>query len=257
MPDSIPKWIIGLDIIAKTKSSSEIWWDCFDIIQQWKNTLIYLWDVTWHWVPAALVMMMANVAIKTLADWNLEPKDIYKKTNELLFEKIKTNHFMSSVMLRWDNEKQKIYYTWAWHETIIHFSKETWKAVNIKTWWIAIKMVRNIWKLLKEQEIDFKEWDSLVLYSDWITEAKNQKDERYWLDHFTEVIEKNWNFWSEAILENFTKDYSKFVWAVPQDDDVTFILVKNIGQYWWKPVNIIWATKDNAQWIASTEWSWS
>jgi len=56
-------------------------------------------------------MMMANIAIKTLADNKLEAKDIFKKTNELLFEKIKTNHFMSSVMLRWDNEKQKIYFT--------------------------------------------------------------------------------------------------------------------------------------------------
>ena len=257
MPREIPSWIIWLDIIARTKSSSEIWWDCFDIIEQWKNILIYIWDVTWHWVPAALVMMMANIAIRTLADNNKDPEEIYKKTNELLFEKIKTNHFMSSVMLRWDNEKQKIYFTWAWHETIIHFSKETWKAENIKTWWIAIKMIKNIWKLLKESDIDFKEWDCLVIYSDWITEAKNDKGERYWLEHFTEVIEKNWYSWSQVIFENFTKDYSKFVWQEHQEDDVTFILIKNIGQYWWKQLLDISSWKDNQQWISSTEWSWN
>ncbi len=257
MPTSVPSWIVWLDIIAKSKSSSEIWWDCFDIIQQWKNTLIYLWDVTWHWAPAALVMMMANVAIKTLADSNVDPKDIYKRVNELLFQKVKTNHFISSVMLRWDNERQKMYYTWAWHETIIHFSKETWKATNIKTWWIAIKMVKDVSKLIKEKEIDFKEWDVIVLYSDWITEAKNQKDERYWLKHFTEVIERNWNFWSSLIFENFTKDYSEFVWQSPQEDDVTFILIKNIGQYWWKPVLEIWSWKDNNQWISWNQWSWN
>ena len=257
MPTSVPSWIVWLDIIAQTKSSSEIWWDCFDIIQQWKNTLIYLWDVTWHWVPAALVMMMANIAIKTLADSEMSPKDIFKKINELLFEKIKTSHFMSSVMLRWDNERQKMYYTWAWHETIIHFSKETWKVTNIKTWWIAIKMVKDVSKLIKEQEIDFKEWDSLVLYSDWITEAKNQKDERYGLNHFIDIIEKNWNYSTPLIFENFTKDYSKFVWQSVQDDDVTFILVKNIWQYWWEPFLKVWSSKDNKQWISSTEWKWN
>ena len=257
MPDSVPSWIIWLDIIAKTKSSSEIWWDCFDIIQQWRNTLIYLWDVTWHWVPAALIMMMANIAIKTLADWKNNTIEIYKKTNQLLFEKIKTNHFMSSVMLRWDNDKQKIYYTWAWHETIIHFSKETWKAVNIKTWWIAIKMVKNIWPLLKEKEIDFKEWDSLVLYSDWITEAKNSEEKRYWLDHFTEIIQKYWTNSSQVIFDNFTSDYSHFVWQMQQEDDVSFILIKNIWQYWWDPYISIWSSKDNKQWISWTRWSWN
>lgn len=257
MPTDVPKWIIWLDIIARTKSSSEIWWDCFDIIQQWKNTLIYLWDVTWHWVPAALVMMMANIAIRTLADNNQEPKEIYKKTNELLFEKIKTNHFMSSVMLRWDNERQKMYFTWAWHETIVHYSKETWKATNIKTWWIAIKMIKDVWKLLKEDGVDFKEWDSLVLYSDWITEAKNQKEERYWLHHFTDIIEKNWNFWSQVIFENFTKDFVKFIWTENQADDITFILIKNIWQYSWNQILDISSSKDNDQWISATEWSWN
>ena len=256
MPTKAPDWIIWLDIIAQSKSSSEIWWDCYDVIQQWTNTLIYLWDVTWHWVPAALVMMMANVSIKTLADWNLNSVDIYKKTNDLLFEKIKTNHFMSSVMLRWDNERQKMYRTWAWHETIIHYSKETWKATNIKTWWIAIKMVKNIWNILQEKEIDFKEWDVLILYSDWITEAKNEKWEMYKLEHFTEIIEKNWENASSVIFDNFTRDYSKFVWTMPQEDDVTFILIKNIWQYWWKPFIKIWSSKDNDQWISSTKWSW-
>jgi hypothetical protein len=56
-------------------------------------------------------MMMANIAIRILSEGDLEPKEIYSKTNELLFEKIKTNHFMSSVMLRWDNERQKMYFT--------------------------------------------------------------------------------------------------------------------------------------------------
>jgi hypothetical protein len=56
-------------------------------------------------------MMMANIAIRTLADGNMTPKEIYEKTNALLFDKIKTNHFMSSVMLRWDNEKQKMFFT--------------------------------------------------------------------------------------------------------------------------------------------------
>jgi len=56
-------------------------------------------------------MTMANTAIRAYATSALSTKEILTKTNSLLFQKITTNHFMSAVMLRWDNEKQKMYYT--------------------------------------------------------------------------------------------------------------------------------------------------
>ncbi len=256
LPNKAPEWIVWLDIIARSRASSEIWWDNFDIIQSLANTLFYIWDVTGHWAPAALIMTMANTAIRAYATSALSTKEILTKTNSLLFQKITTNHFMSAVMLRWDNEKQKMYYTWAGHETIILFSKETWKAENIKSWWIALKMIKEINPLIEEKEMHFVQWDIAVLYSDWITEAKNQFWERYWIDRLSKVIEYNWTSDIETIFKEFTKDYSEYVWSHPQEDDVTLIIVKNTGHYWKKNFIDVWSKQSNKTWITSMQWGW-
>ena len=256
LPTKVPNWIIWIDIIAKSKSSSEIWWDSFDIIEQWKNTLLYVWDVTGHWAPAALIMMMANTAISSFAENNLAPKEILTKVNKFLFTKVKTNHFMSAVMLRWDNEAQKLFYTWAGHETLIHFSNETWEVKNIKTWWIALKMIENISWMVNEKEIDFKEWDSLIVYSDWITEARNKFSERYWLNKLSEIVKKSWYSDGSDIFKTITDDLSSFVWNFPQEDDRTLIVIKNIWQYWSASKVEIWSSIWNSTWLNSVKWEW-
>lgn len=256
IPQEVPEWIIWIDIVARSKSSSEVWWDNFDIIKQWKNTLFYIWDVTGHWVPAALIMMMANTAIRSFSENNLSSKEILSKTNKLLFEKISTNHFMSAVMFRWDNERQRMFFTWAWHETIIHFSSETWEVTNIKTWWIALKMLADISWMLNEREIDFKYWDILVVYSDWITESKNQFWERYWLDRFLEKVKKVWHGDAWDVFKGVTTDFSDYIWSVPPEDDVTLIVIKNIWQYWSTSMVDIWSSSESTTWITWMRWDW-
>jgi len=256
LPTDIPEWIIWIDIVAKSKSSSEIWWDSFDIIKQWKNTILYAWDVTGHWVPAALVMMMANTAIRSFAENNISPKEIFTKVNHLLFEKIKTNHFMSAVMIRWDNERQKLFFTWAWHETLIHFSAETWEVKNIKAWWIALKMLENVTWMFEEKEIDFKSWDSIIVYSDWITEAKNQFWERYWLEKLSAKIKNIWYWDATDIFNWITDSFSWFIWNVPQEDDITLIVIKNIWQYWSSSKIEIWLSSESSTWISWVKWDW-
>lgn len=256
LPNSVPEWIIWLDIIARSKASSEVWWDNFDIIQSWGNTIFYIWDVTGHWVPAALIMTMANTAIRAYI-WNwLVPKEVFLKTNALLFQKITTSHFMSAVMLRWDNEKQKMFYTWAWHETILIYSKATWKVTNIKSWWIALKMIKNIDAFVEEKELQFEVWDTLLLYSDWITEAKDQFWKRYGVERFINTIESYGSDKIRGIFEWFTNDYSDFVWSHPQEDDVTLIVIKNIWHYWREPVIDICSKQTNNTWITWINWTW-
>ena len=256
LPKTTPDWIIWLDIVARSKASSEIWWDNFDIIQSWQNTIFYIWDVTGHWVPAALIMTMANTAIRAFT-WNaFSPKEIIIKTNELLFQKITTSHFMSAVMLRWDNEKQKMFFTWAGHETIILYSKETWKVNNVKSWWIALKMIQEIEPFIEEKELPFFMWDSLILYSDWVTEAKNQFWKRYWIDKLIKIIENNWSAKVENIFKAFTEDYSDFVWSHPQEDDVSIIIINNVWHHWKEPTIDIWSRQSNVNGISWVRWSW-
>lgn len=232
LPKQAPENIIGLEIVAKSRASSEVGGDCFDFVQNKDDTLMYIGDVTGHGVPAGLVMMLVSTTIRALINESIPPKEVMAKTNTILKEKISTNHFMSLVMLRWQNMKQRMSFIGAGHEYILHYSARNQKVEAIKSGGIALKMIPNITNILKEKEIDFAEGDAILLYTDGITEAKNHEGEMYDVERLKMVFEKHANRKTDGIFDAVTEDFSKFIGAdYMQDDDITMIVIKNIGQH--------------------------
>jgi hypothetical protein len=233
LPKSIPDNIIGLDIVAASKASSEVGGDSFDFIPYNNdNTLIYIGDVTGHGVPAGLIMMLVSTTVRVLAKENLPPKEIIAKTNAILREKISSNHFMSFVMLNWNNMKQKLSYIGAGHEYILHYSKKEQKVNRIKSGGIALKMIPDISKILQEKSIDFQEGDVILLYTDGITEAKNNENIMYEIENLEDSFLRSAHRSAKDIFEMVTKDFSNFLgYNHEQADDITLIVMKNIGQH--------------------------
>ena len=232
LPKDTPDNIIGLDIIAKTRASSEVGGDCFDFLKQKNDTLIYIGDVTGHGVPAGLIMMLVSTTIRALVQEKLTAKQVLSKTNTILTEKISSNHFMSLVALRWQNDKQKMSFLGAGHEYILHYSMKDKKVHAIKSEGIALKMIPNIDKILKETDIDFQEGDSILLYTDGIIEARNHQDEMYGLERLRNAFLQNAYKKASDIFDNVTSDFSRFLGKNHvQQDDITMIVIKNIGQF--------------------------
>jgi len=76
----------SLKVIAKSKPAAEIGWDSFDIIEQWDNYYIYVWDATGHWVWAGFIMMMVNALVSWFSKVSDRWNQIYtnkKKENVL------------------------------------------------------------------------------------------------------------------------------------------------------------------------------
>lgn len=233
LPKETPE-IPGLDIVAKTRSAAEVGGDVFDFLNapDNKNTFIYIGDVTGHGVPSCLVMMMVETLITAMIYRGVdESRSIITYTNHLLYPRISTRLFMTSVMLRWDKENQKIYYTGAGHEHILVYRKATEEVEAITSGGIALGMIPDVSKIAQEKEIQFDVGDCIVLYSDGITEAKNKMGEMYGLEKIKASLKKNGYKPSvEGIFDGLTKDFSNFVQEYVQLDDITMIVIKNMGK---------------------------
>lgn len=253
-----------LDVIVKSRPAWEIGWDSYDIINQWENYYIYVWDATGHWVWAWFIMIMVNALIswfaKVFKSWAI----ILEKTNEILKPRVKSNLLMSLLMIRWDSKEKKMFMTWAWHEYLMIYKHNQNKTFRIKSGWVALWMVKNISKIVKEQEIKFEENDIIILYSDWITEAinKTKKDwteQMFMEDRLEESINNAPNVnqkeykSARSVFNNITIDLSKFMWYKhTQLDDVTLAVI----HFKWKDYD---ETLDFPEVIAEeyiTEWNW-
>ena len=224
----------GLDIVAKTRSAAEVGGDTFDFIvsPDLKQLFIYIGDVTGHGVPAGLIMMMVDTLVTAMVSRGIDNgRDLVLNTNNLLTPRISSRLFMTSVMLRWDKNLQKIFYTGAGHEHILIYRQKSESVEAIRSGGIALGMIPDVSKIVQEKEISLEIGDSIILYTDGITEAKNTIGEMYGLENLTKSLTRHgYKPSAESIFDNLTKDFSNFVGEYVQVDDITMIVIKYLGK---------------------------
>ncbi len=229
LPPANPQ-ILGLEVVAKNRPAVELGGDNFDFITVGSNTFIYVGDVTGHGVPAALIMMMVNTLIHTLAELCENAYDMVVKTNKQIKTRIKSTMFMTMLMLRWNHMESKMTFVGAGHEHLLIYRASTGKVEVKQTGGIALGMVPDNSKLIKETEIPFQKDDIIILYTDGLTEGRNMKGEMYTMENLIKAIELYaGQETTEGLVNAIAKDYAHFVEEHIQDDDVTLIAIKCLG----------------------------
>jgi len=178
---------------------------------------------------------------------------------------------MTLLLVRWDEEKKRLFMTWAGHEYLIIYKASQNKCFKIKSGGLALWMTKNVHKLLKEQEIKFEKDDILVLYSDWITEAKvntkwkGEKEDNvimFWEDGLVNAIQTSPNIllnWKErktakSVFNNITISLSRFMgYKHIQHDDVTLVVCHYKGD---EVINDNLPDPENIDDSFITEWRW-
>jgi len=248
----------GLDIVAKTKSAAEVGGDSFDFLQSpdGNQTFIYIGDVTGHGVPAGLVMVMVDTLIHAAVSMGLaNSKDVLVHTNAMLTPRISARLFMTLVMLRWDAAQQKMFYTGGGHEHVLVYKAKEEKVEAIRSGGIALGMIPDNSKIIAEKEIPLELGDAIVLYTDGLTEAKNQSGEMYGLKRMSDSLKKNGYLPSaESIFDHVTQDFSKFVGEYVQIDDTTMIVIKYTGKDAGGKMKLAIAADESR--APSAEWGW-
>jgi serine phosphatase RsbU (regulator of sigma subunit) len=244
----------GLDVDAKTRPAAELGGDVFDFISTGENTFIYIGDVTGHGVPAAIVMTMVNTLIRTLSEIYRTGYEIVTQANRQVKNRIKSTMFMTLLLFKWDHKQQKMTFTGAGHEHVVVYKAGIGKCMVQKTGGIALGMVPDNTRLIKEIELPLDKDDVIVLYSDGLTEGRNMAGEMYGLDRLVKAVELYApQYGSDGIVHHVALDYSRFVQEHVQDDDVTLIAMKfvGVGQEEKTPVSgvntetLAWLAKDD------------
>lgn len=217
----------GLQLVAKNKPATELGGDIFNFVTSKSKTYIYIGDVTGHGVAAGLIMTMATSLINVFADIYGSAYEILVNVNRYIKRHVKKAMFLTMVMLSWDEEKEKLSFVGAGHEHILIYRMATGVCEAIVSGGVALGMVPDNSKLIKEQELILNEGDFVVLYSDGIVEARNTSEELYGLERLKKaVIEFAPQYSAEGLNYHIAKDVSAFNHGHIQDDDMSLIVIK-------------------------------
>lgn len=230
--DFIPKHIPetkGLDIAASVVPATEVGGDCYDFIKQGENLLMFIGDVTGHGVPAGLVEAITNSLFFTFSYIHNNTKDSIADMNYIIHKKTRPNVFVTCIMALWDAEKQILTYTNAGHDQIIHYSVKEGKSKLLSKGSLALGMISDIKKIIREEEVILDTGDLLILYTDGIPEAWSPQKQQLGIQKFMQLVEQHAHLPSaQNIHDGLVQSVRMHMGEAKQEDDITLIVLRKM-----------------------------
>lgn len=228
IPKTAPE-IPGLEITAKTRPASEIGGDTFDFYNKGDRHILYIGDSTGHGLPAGIVMVMVDALLETFIDLKDSLVDIMISLNKYLKPHLKPSMFMTMVLMEWDPKSSTLKWVGGGHEYLIHMKTKLGQIVPQKAGGIAVGMLADNSKLVKEQSITLDDGDFVVLYSDGITEAKNRRGEDFGLRRLSDFIQSqaSMDLDPDNLFQKIAIEVGRFMEGSTQLDDMTLIVLKH------------------------------
>lgn len=203
-----------------SKPAKEVGGDFFDYYNLDDDHLaIVIGDASGKGVPAAILAMITQVMIKQLLKHNQDPSRILYLLNNQLCENNTESMFITLWLGIYNKTTNELIFSNAGHNPPLIKEKGKFNYLNIDTG-IVLGIMEDF-EFVKEEIILS---DEIILYTDGITDANNNKNEMYGEDkllnffnefkHETDPIRPLLNN-----INNFTKDVEQF-------DDMTLLYLK-------------------------------
>ncbi len=219
-----PPDISGVEIAANNIPAREVGGDFYDFIPvdetHWGLVIA---DVSGKGMPAAMFMGLSRTIVRASTTGNLSPASAITQANELICRDSTSGMFVTLFYAMIDPFK-RIRYVNAGHNPPLLFRAGMDQPIPLKTKGIALGVKQGI--NLHELQEKLESGDLLVLYTDGVTEAVNDRGEAYGTGRLMEVVQENRNEKSGEVLEAIQKDVIAFAGHQPQFDDITMVIVR-------------------------------
>ncbi len=222
-PREIPK-SDAFEIFGMNIPSRQVGGDYYDIFRlNDEEILILIADVSGKGVGASLLMANLQAFVKSMSHENLELAKATCILNDLIVNNLTVGKFITFFWGILNEKRKTITYVNAGHNPPILISKDYVKLLDTGGMILGIfKSMENY----KSETIQLSEDNLICLFTDGVTEAKNNKDEEYSEERLTQFLLSSVSLNSKDLVSSLTNDISKFSVGVEQSDDITIVAIK-------------------------------
>ena len=218
----------GLEIAARMIPASEVGGDYYDVIRVDDGCWIAIGDVSGHGLDAGLVMLMLQSSVLTtvMAQPEATPADILRLVNLALVQNVRgrldSRDHVTLSLLRYTPDG-RIVFAGA-HEEMILVRSKTGAVETIETPgpWLGAR--QDVGKHLVDTELQLEDGDLLVLYTDGVTEAKNDAGEMFDLPRLIKGVRAAQHKPALLVRDNILASVRRFM--ARQLDDITLIVIR-------------------------------
>ncbi len=216
----------GLELAACMTTATEVGGDYYDVLPIDGGAWIGIGDVSGHGVTSGLIMLMVQSAVAGLVarDPDASPREAVTIVNRVLFENIRhrllKDDFVTFSLLRVSD--RKIVFAGAHeHFVIARHGREIERITTPGTW---LGVMPDIERFTTDTVVELESNDLVMLYTDGITEARNERGEQYGFDRLCALVDRCRDAPLEDIRDEVLANVTQ--WSPRLEDDATLVLLR-------------------------------
>ena len=219
-----------VEILAELKAAKEVGGDLYDYVNiDEDHVAILIGDVSGKGVPAAMFMMKTITSFRDFATAGKTPSQILRQINASIHKGNKNSMFVTCFLAILDKRSGTLVYANAGHNPPVIGSNGNYRYLRGNTGFLLGCFTD---AFSKDEQIVLKPGESIILYTDGITEARNAAGDFFGEERLLNVLNER-AYTSTVELHHSIKDaVANFVLDAPQSDDITYLTVKYRGGFY-------------------------
>ncbi len=212
------------DIAGLYEPAQMIGGDYFDFIPIDENHLgISIADVSGKGTSAALLMANLQSCLRGQAILDRSPKETINNLNFMLSRSLVEGRFITLIYGVLDVRRSIFTYVNAGHCYPIFVGRD--RIVELEEGGIVLGFSPD--SKYTESEVSLRAGESILLYTDGITEAANASEEQYGESRLLDLVRTNRSLSAAELVYLIKDSVVRFQGDVPQSDDITLVAVRN------------------------------
>lgn len=216
----------GLSLEARYIPANEVGGDYADfLVTKAQKIGIAIGDVMGKGIPAAMLMAMTRIIMRSVALKDLFPHLVLQEVNSVLYPDLSRQEvFVTLFYALYEPGSKTLLFSNAGHLYPILFHGKTgqWEYLKVKGPYIGGVE-------LKQYSIggsQLTEGDIVLFYTDGLSEAYNKEHEQFGVERIIETLKETYLYNAESIADVLSIKISEYTRENEKRDDITFIILK-------------------------------
>ena len=215
-------------LYASMTPAKEVGGDFYDFFMIDDDHMAFVMaDVSGKGVPAALLMMVSRVLIKSSMQNGKDPAETLKSVNNQLCEGNEEDFFVTVWLALLEISTGKGLAANAGHEHPVLRRADGSYELQIYKHSMPVGVMKNL--PYKQHEFRMQPGDSFFVYTDGVVEATNRDKALYGAERMLSALNQNPDALPEQVLANVAQDIESFVDGAEQFDDITMLCFRYVG----------------------------
>ena len=196
--------------------------DFYDYFLQNGSVYLFVADVSGHGLPAAILVSLLKSYIHTEADSSTKLSDLMARLNDFLFSVSLPTQFATAQLFRINDGN--VMYANAAHPGFLHFQRSSGKATLFEQPSYLLGAMPEM--LYDEHPLKVSPGDTLFVYTDGLTDRRNESGEFYSIDRIAALMEQSRDADIGTLYDTIFRDVNAFNATEDFKDDIAFVVTR-------------------------------